>query len=42
MSQVKSYAHIYMTENRNKDNDYSIIIIIIMINVLNYIDKKEE
>ena len=39
-SQAKSYTHIFKTENRKKDNDH--ITIITMINVVNYIDKKEE
>ena len=30
------------TETDNKDNDHSIVIIIRMMNVVNYIDKKEE
>ena len=39
---VKSYTHIRETENGNKGNDYSIIVvIIIMINIVIYIDKKE-
>ena len=41
-SQVKSYTHIWETENGNKDNDHSIIVvIIILINIVIYIDKKE-
>ena len=41
-NQVKSYTHIWETENGNKGNDYSIIVvIIIMINIVIYIDKKE-
>ena len=41
-NQIKSYIHIWETENGNKGNDYSIIVvIIIMINVVIYIDKKE-
>ena len=41
-SQAKSYINIFKTETDNKDNDHSIVIIIIMINVINYIDKREE
>ena len=41
-SQIKSYIHILETENGNKDKDHSIIVKIIMINVVNYIDEKEE
>ena len=42
-NQIKSYTHIWETENGNKDNDHSIIVaIIIMINVVIYIDKKKE
>ena len=41
-SQVESYTHISETEIGNKGNDYSIIVvIIIMINIVMYIDKKE-
>ena len=41
-NQIKSYTHIWETENGNKGNDYSIIVvIIIMINIVIYIDKKE-
>ena len=41
-NQIESNTHIFKTENGNKGNDYSIIIvIIIMINVVNYNDKKE-
>ena len=41
-NQIKSYTHIWETENRNKGNDYSIIVvIIIMINIVIYTDKKE-
>ena len=41
-SQIKSYTHIWETENGNKGNDYSIIVvIIIMINIVIYSDKKE-
>ena len=41
-NQIKSYTHIWETEIGNKGNDYSIIvIIIIMINIVIYIDKKE-
>ena len=41
-NQVKSYAHIWETENGKKGNDYSIIaVIIMMINIVIYIDKKE-
>ena len=41
-NQIKSYTHIWETENGNKDNDQSIIeVIIIMINTVIYIDKKE-
>ena len=41
-SQIKSYTHIWETENGNKGNDYSIIVvIIILINIVIYIDKKE-
>ena len=41
-NQIKSYTHIWETENGNKGNDYSIIVIIIkMIYVVIYIDKKE-
>ena len=41
-SQVKSYTHICETENGNKGNDHSIIVvIIILINIVIYIDKKE-
>ena len=39
-SQVKSNTHIWKTENGNKGNDYSImVVIIIMINIVIYIDK---
>ena len=41
-NQIKSYIHILETENGNKDNDRSTIIIIIMINIVYYIDEKEE
>ena len=35
-------THIWETENGNKGNDYSIIVvIIIMINIVIYTDKKE-
>ena len=41
-NQIKLYTHIWETENGNKGNDYSIIaVIIIMINIVIYIDKKE-
>ena len=41
-NQIKSYTHIWETENGNKGNDYSIIVvIIIMINIVIYSDKKE-
>ena len=41
-NQIKSYTHIWETENGNKGNDYSIVVvIIIMINIVIYIDKKE-
>ena len=41
-NQIKSYTHIWETENGNKGNDHSIIVvIIIMINIVIYIDKKE-
>ena len=41
-NQIKSYTHIWETENRNKGYDYSIIVvIIILINIVIYIDKKE-
>ena len=41
-NQIKSYTHIWETENGNKDNDHSIIVvIIILINIVIYIDKKE-
>ena len=41
-NQIKSYTHIWETENGNKGNDYSIIIvIIIVINIAIYIDKRE-
>ena len=41
-NQIKSYTHIWETENGNKGNDYSIIVVIIrMINIVIYIDKKE-
>ena len=41
-NQIKSYTHIWETENGNKGNDYSIIVvIIIMINIVICIDKKE-
>ena len=41
-SHVKSYINIFKTENGNKSNDYSIIVvIIIMINIVICIDKKE-
>ena len=41
-SQIKSCTHIWETQIGNKGNDYSIIIvIIIMINIVIYIDKKE-
>ena len=41
-NQIKSYTHIWETENGNKDNDQSIIVvIIIMITIVIYIDKKE-
>ena len=41
-SQIKSYTHIWETQNGNKGNDYSIIVVIItMINIVIYIDKKE-
>ena len=35
-------THIFKTENRNKNNDHSIVIIIMIMNIVNYIDKKEE
>ena len=41
-NQIKSYTHMWETENGNKGNDYStIVVIIIMINIVIYIDKKE-
>ena len=41
-NQVKSYTHIWETENGNKGNDHSIVVvIIILINIVIYIDKKE-
>ena len=41
-NQIKSYTHIWETENSNKGNDHSIIVvIIILINIVIYIDKKE-
>ena len=41
-NQIKSYTHIWETENGNKGNDYLIIVvIIIMINIVIYSDKKE-
>ena len=41
-NQIKSYTHIWETENGNKGNDHSIIVvIIILINIVIYIDKKE-
>ena len=41
-NQIKSYTHIWETENGNKGNDYSIIVvIIILINIVIYNDKKE-
>ena len=41
-NQIKSHTHIWETQIGNKGNDYSIIvIIIIMINIVIYIDKKE-
>ena len=41
-NQIKSNTHIWETENGNKGNDYSIIVvIIIMINIVIYIDKEE-
>ena len=41
-NQIKSYTHIWEIENGNKGNDYSIIVvIIIMINIVIYIDKEE-
>ena len=41
-NQIKSYTHIWETEIGNKGNDYSIkVVIIIMINIVIYIDKKE-
>ena len=40
-SQIKSYIHTLETENGNKDNDHStIVVVIIMINVVNCIDEK--
>ena len=41
-NQIKSYVHISETENGNKDNDHLTIFTIIMINIVNYIDEKEE
>ena len=41
-SQAKSYINIFKKANHNKGNDHSIVIIIIMINVVSYIDKKED
>ena len=41
-SQIKSYTRIWETENGKIGNDYSIIVvIIILINIVIYIDKKE-
>ena len=41
-NQIKSYTHIWETENGNKGNDHSIIeLIMILINIVIYIDKKE-
>ena len=41
-SQVEWYTHISETEIGNKGNDYSIIVVIIIfINIVIYIDKKE-
>ena len=40
-NQIKSYIHILETENGNKDDDHStIVVVIIMINVVNCIDEK--
>ena len=41
-NQIKSYVHILETENGNKDNDHLTIFTMIMINIVNYIDEKEE
>ena len=41
-NQIKLYVHILETENGNKGNDYSIIVLIItMTNIVICIDKKE-
>ena len=41
-NQIKLYVHILETENGNKDNDHSTIVIMTMKYIATHIDEKEE